>query len=122
MIVAGLMVAGAIGAVLRFCVDHLVQRRSRSDFPLGTLFINVTGSLLLGVLVGSALHHGVSPGWSTVLGTGLIGAFTTFSTFSFDTVRLLENGEWALTAFNVLASLGLGLAAAAGGLALGSLT
>ncbi|HEY4946617.1 MAG TPA: fluoride efflux transporter CrcB [Acidimicrobiales bacterium] len=122
MIIAGLMVAGALGAILRYLVDRTVQRRSGSDFPLGTLVINVTGSLVLGVLVGSALHHGVSTAWLTVCGTGLLGSYTTFSTFSFDTVRLLENGEWAPTAANVAVGLGAGVLAAAAGLALGSLT
>ncbi len=122
MIVVGLAVAGAFGAVLRYAVDHAFQRRARSDFPLGTLVVNVTGAFLLGLLVGSADHHGLSTAWVTVLGTGLVGAYTTFSTFTFDTVRLLENAEWGATAINIAASLGAGLTAAALGLALGSLT
>jgi CrcB protein len=93
--VLGVVVAGACGAVLRYLVDHAVQRRSGSDFPLGTLVINVTGSLALGVLAGSAAHHGVSAAWLTVAGTGLIGAYTTFSTFTFDSVRLAEADRWA---------------------------
>ena len=116
------VVAGAVGAVLRYLVDRTVQRRAGSDFPLGTLVINVSGSLVLGILVGSAVHHGVSTGELTVAGTGLIGAYTTFSTFSFDSVRLLENGEWAPLTLSVVASLAAGLGAAAAGLALGSLT
>jgi fluoride exporter len=122
VIVLGLVVAGAIGAVLRFGVDHTVQRRSRSDFPLGILVVNTTGSFVLGLLVGVADHHGLSTASVTVFGTGLIGAYTTFSTFTFDTVRLLENAEWAPVAANVAASLFLGLGAAALGLALGSFT
>jgi CrcB protein len=117
-----MVVAGAVGAVLRYLVDRTVQRRAGSDFPLGTLVINVSGSLVLGILVGSAIHHGVSTGELTVAGTGLIGAYTTFSTFSFDSVRLLENGEWAPLTLSVVAGLGAGLGAAAAGLALGSLT
>ncbi len=122
MIIAGVMAAGALGAMLRYLVDRTVQRRSGSDFPLGTLVINVSGSLVLGVLVGSELHHGISTTWLTVCGTGLIGSYTTFSTLTFDTVRLLENGEWSPTAANVVLSLGAGLVSAAAGLALGSLT
>jgi len=122
MIVLGVMVAGACGAVLRYSVDHLVQRRAGSDFPLGTLVINVTGSLVLGFLTGSALHHGVSATWLTVAGTGLIGAYTTFSTFTFDTVRLAEAERWGLSLLNVAVSIALGLGAAALGLALGSAT
>ena len=122
MIVAGLMVAGALGAVLRFAVDHTVQRRAHSGFPLGTLVVNVTGAFVLGILVGSADHNGLSTAWATVLGTGLIGAYTTFSTFTFDTVRLLENGEWGACVTNVLGSFCAGLFAAGLGLALGALT
>ncbi len=120
MIVVGVMVAGACGAVLRYLVDHAVQRRSRGALPVGTLVINVSGSFLLGLLTASALHHGVSTAWLTVAGTGLIGAYTTFSTFAFDTVRLAEGGRWRPALLNVAASIGLGLGAAALGLVLGS--
>jgi fluoride exporter len=114
------MVAGGLGAVLRYLVDHLVQRRAGSEFPVGTLVINVSGSFVLGVLTGSALHHGVSAAWLTVVGTGLIGAYTTFSTFTFDSVRLAEADRWGLSLLNVVAGIGLGLGAAGLGLALGS--
>jgi len=122
VIVLGVAVAGAIGSVLRYGADHLVQRRSGSGFPFGILVVNVSGSLVLGVLVGSAIHHGVSGNWLTVAGTGLIGAYTTFSTFAFDTVALIERGRWGPAVANVTVSVGAGLAAAACGLALGSLT
>ena len=122
MIVAGVAVAGGLGAVLRYLVDHLVQRHVGSDAPLGILVVNLSGSLVLGVLVGSAAHQGVSPAWLTVAGTGLIGAYTTFSTFTFDTVRLAENQQWAYSILNVLVSVVVGVGAAAAGLALGSLT
>jgi CrcB protein len=114
------MVAGGIGAVLRYLVDHLVQRRAGSEFPVGTMVINLSGSLVLGVLTGSALHHGVSATGLTVAGTGLIGAYTTFSTFTFDSVRLAEADRWGLSLLNVAASIVLGLGAAGLGLALGS--
>ena len=114
------MVAGACGAVLRYSVDHVVQRRAGSEFPLGTLVINVSGSLVLGFLTGSALHHGVSPTWLTVAGTGLIGSYTTFSTLMFDSVRLAEADHSALSVLNVVVSMVVGLGAAALGLALGS--
>ncbi len=122
MTTLGLLAAGALGAVLRYVVDHVVQRRARSDFPLGTLVVNVTGGFVLGLLVGSADHNGLSNTWVTVLGTGLVGAYTTFSTFTFDNVRLLENGSGRAAAANVAASARRGLGAAALGLALGSLT
>jgi CrcB protein len=120
MIVVGVMVAGACGAVLRYLVDHVVQRRAPGGFPLGTLTINISGSFVLGVLTGSALHHGVPAAWLTVIGTGLIGAYTTFSTFSFDTVRLAEAEQWRLALLNVVVSIVLGLGAAGLGLAVGA--
>jgi CrcB protein len=122
VILLGLTVAGAVGAVLRYAVDQLIQRHRRSDFPSGILVVNVSGSLLLGVVVGSSLHHGVSPYWVTVAGTGLIGAYTTFSTFAFDTNALLERRRWRPATVNVALSLVVGVGAAALGLALGSLT
>ncbi len=120
MTVLEVAVAGACGAVLRYLVDHAVQGMSGSDFPFGTMVINLTGSLVLGFLTGSALHHGVSSTWLTVAGTGLIGAYTTFSTFTFDSVRLAEAGRWVPSLLNVAVSLVLGLGAAALGVALGS--
>jgi fluoride exporter len=122
MIIGGLAVAGALGAVLRYVGGHLVQRRTGSAFPLGILVVNLTGSLVLGILVGSALHHGVSSAWLTVAGTGLIGSFTTFSTLTYDTARLAEADQWRLSVLNLTVSLTAGIGAAAAGLALGSLT
>ena len=121
MILLGLALAGAVGAVLRYAVDQLIQRRRRSDFPSGILVVNVSGSLVLGLLVGSSLHHGVSPYWVTVAGTGLIGAYTTFSTFTFEAASLIERREMRLAAFNIGGSVIVGAAAAAAGLALAAL-
>ncbi len=122
MIIGGLMVAGALGAVLRYLVDRIVQGRVRGDFPLGILVVNLSGSLALGLLTGAFLHHVVSSPWLTVAGTGLVGAYTTFSTFTFDTVRLAENEQWAASVVNVTVSIVLGIGAAAAGLALGAMT
>lgn len=121
MTIAGLMIAGAAGAVLRYLVDRYVQGKVASDFPYGTLVINVTGSLVLGFLTGSALHHGLSATWVTVLGTGLIGAYTTFSTFTYDSFRLLGSDGLATALTNILVSVVAGLGAAVAGLALGTL-
>jgi CrcB protein len=122
VIIVGLVIAGACGALLRYLVDHEVQQRVGSDFPLGILLVNVSGCLVLGVLTGSALHHGVSGRWLTVAGTGFVGAYTTFSTFSLDTVRLIGEEDWVSALVNVVVSLAAGVGAAALGLALGSLT
>ncbi len=122
MIIAGLAVAGALGALLRYLADHLVQHRAGSDFPVGITVVNLSGSFLLGLLVGAGLHHGLSSPWETVLGTGLIGSYTTFSTFTFDTVRLAEDGRWSLSLLNVVLGTASGIGAAAAGLALGAVT
>jgi fluoride exporter len=113
-----LMVAAAVGAPLRYAVDQAVQHRWPGAFPAGTLTVNLSGSFLLGLLTGLAAHHGLSPQAVTVLGTGLLGAYTTYSTFSYETVRLLEDGAVAEAALNVAGSLALGLVAAAAGLGL----
>jgi len=78
--------------------------------------VNVTGSLVLGVVVGLSLYHGVADPTRAVVGTGFVGAYTTFSTFSYDTVRLLEDGRLRQAALNIPLSLAGGLAAAATGL------
>ncbi len=122
MIIGGLALAGALGAVLRYLADHLVQHRAASDFPAGILVVNVTGSLLLGLLVGAGQRHGVSSATETVFGAGLLGSYTTFSTFTFDTARLAEDGQAPMAVLNAVVSIAAGLGAAAAGLAVGSLT
>ena len=110
--------AGASGALTRFLLDAWTRQRWRSPFPLATVVINVTGSLLLGALAGVVLFHGESSTWQTVLGTGFCGGYTTFSTASFETVRLVEQGRRALALLNAVGSLVLSVAACAAGLAL----
>jgi CrcB protein len=118
MTLALVMLAAAVGAPLRYLVDRAVQHRHGGPFPAGTLTINLTGSLLLGLLTGLVAHHGLSSEVLTVLGTGLLGAYTTFSTFSYETVRLLEDAAITEAALNVALSLTVGLGAAAAGLGL----
>lgn len=117
MILALTLVAGASGAVARFVLDALVKQRWSSAFPLGTVIINVTGSLLLGVLAGLVLFHGQPSAWQTVVGTGFCGGYTTFSTASFETVRLVQQGRHGFALLNALGSLVLSVAACAAGLA-----
>jgi len=118
---AALVAAGGGGAVARFLFDRAVVDRTRGVFPWGTLVINVTGSLLLGAITGLALHHGLSKSAKIVLGTGFCGAYTTFSTFTFETVRLLEEGAVAEAVLNAAATFAAGAAAAGLGLALAAL-
>ena len=106
---------GALGAPARYLADRLVQSRVDSVLPVGTLAVNVAGSLLLGVLTGAAAV--LPPELALLLGTGFCGALTTFSSFSFETVRLLERGAVRAASLNVFASLLLGVLAAATGYA-----
>lgn len=118
MIPALTLLAGASGALARFLVDALIKQRWRSPFPLGTVVINVTGSLLLGVLAGLVLFHGQSSVWQTVVGTGFCGGYTTFSTASFETVRLVQQDRRMLALTNAIGSLVSSVAACTVGLAL----
>ncbi|MDH6235745.1 fluoride efflux transporter CrcB [Cryobacterium sp. CG_9.6] len=86
--------AGGLGAVARFFVDGVLRSTLRVPFPLGTTVINVGGSLFLGLVTGLALGHLVSSEWHLVLGGGLLGGFTTFSTASVETVRLLQQRRY----------------------------
>ena len=113
--------AGSLGAVARFVVDGSVRARIDSRLPVGTLLINTTGSLLLGILTGLVLFHGAPSTLTLVAGTGFCGGYTTFSTASFETVRLLQIGEYRAAGANLAATVAGTLAAAGAGLALASL-
>ncbi|MEU0087781.1 CrcB family protein [Streptomyces sp. NPDC006274] len=99
------VVGAAIGAPLRYLTDRAVQARHDSVFPWGTFVVNAVGSLVLGAVAGAS----VSSGTYALLGTGLCGALTTYSTFSYETLRLAERGWRFLAAANVAASLLVGL-------------
>lgn len=114
---AALIVAGAIGASLRYLADIAVTERGTGAFPWATFLINVTGSFLLGLVTGLGLHHGLHKAARVIAGVGFCGAYTTFSTFTFETVRLLEAGESIAAFKNAVATLLVGLAAGAAGLA-----
>lgn len=114
-----LLVAGALGAGSRYVVDTLVQRVWMRAFPLGILLVNVTGSFLLGLLTGAALA--LDDSLVTVVGIGFLGAYTTFSTVSVETVLFAERGRWRLALGNVVGTLLAGVAAAGAGLLLGIL-
>ena len=121
MTVLLVLLGGAVGAPLRYLTDRFVQSRQKTAFPWGTFTVNIIGSLVLGFLLeGSLLHH-VSGTFSTLLGTGFCGALTTYSTFSLDTLKLVEDGEHRKALLNVVVSLALGLAAAYAGLGLAAL-
>ncbi|HET9516185.1 MAG TPA: fluoride efflux transporter CrcB [Actinoplanes sp.] len=111
------MLGAALGAPLRYLADRAVQQRHDSAFPWGTFTVNVVGSFIVGLLIrGTALHE-VPGGLGALLGTGLCGALTTYSTFGYETVRLLTDRARAFAVLNVAASIGAGLGAAYCGLA-----
>jgi CrcB protein len=118
MLIATLVIAGAFGAVSRYVVDDLVKSRFPGPFPWGTFVINVTGSFVLGVVTGLALYHGLGPIPKTAIGVGFCGAYTTFSTFSYETVHLIETGSVGPAMGSALGSVAVGLVAAGIGIAL----
>lgn len=121
MTVVLVALAGGVGAVTRFAVDGAVKARLTSEFPWATVLINVTGSFLLGLLVGWVAFRDGSNTVEAVLGTGFCGGYTTFSTASFETVRLLQRQRYGLALGNALGTAGLAVAAAAAGLAVAAL-
>lgn len=108
--------AGGLGAATRFAVDGATRARWTSALPWATIVINVTGSLLLGLLTGVVLFDGAPGSWRVVLGTGFCGGYTTFSTASVETVRLLQLRLYAAAAATAVGTLVL--CVAAGGLGL----
>ena len=112
-------VAGGLGAVCRHLTDRSVQRWSSLGLPAGLLAVNLLGSLLLGLLTGVGRVEHLSAELTLALGTGFCGGFTTFSTFSYEGMRLLEEGQWAAAARYVVVMVVAGLGLAAVGIALG---
>ncbi|MFJ8578074.1 fluoride efflux transporter CrcB [Micromonospora sp. NPDC093277] len=115
MTVLLIAIGAALGAPLRYLTDRAVQARHGSVFPWGTLTVNVAGSLLLGALAGIPASHAVT----ALIGTGFCGALTTWSTLSYETLRLARPGTHRHALANVLVSLVAGLGAASLGYALG---
>ncbi|MET9773973.1 fluoride efflux transporter CrcB [Streptomyces sp. NPDC006367] len=114
-----LVVAGAmVGAPLRHLTDRAVRSRHDPVFPWGTFAVNVVGCLVLGVLTGAVLAGAAGPRLQLFLGTGLCGALTTYSTFSYETLKLAGTGARPLAVVNVTASVAAGLGAAFAGVAL----
>jgi len=104
---------------LRSLSDPAIQARHDTVFPWGTLTVNVVGSLILGLLTGAVTAGGASPQVQLAVGTGFCGALTTYSTFSYETLRLLEDDARLYAAANVVASIVAGLVSAFAGVAIG---
>jgi CrcB protein len=116
MMVLAVSAGAGLGAIARCLVDVAVQRRTGATWPAGTLVVNVTGSLALGILVGLGLRHGLGDPVRTVIGTGVIGGYTTFSTFAHDTVRMIDDRSTRHAVTHMVTNLVAGLAAATAGL------
>ena len=118
-----LAVGGAafVGAPMRYLTDRAITRRSSSRFPWGTLVVNLSGSFALGFITGLVLFHAFPETPKVVLAGGFCGAYTTFSTFSFESVALAEEGDRLLAAINVGFSVVIGCLVAAGGMTLAGL-
>ncbi|MFI8929149.1 fluoride efflux transporter CrcB [Streptomyces sp. NPDC053474] len=111
------LIGAAVGAPLRYLTDRAVQGRHDSVFPWGTFTVNVVGCLVLGVLTGAVTYGAASHSVQLLVGTGLCGALSTYSTFSYETLRLAETGARFLAAANAAASVAAGLGAAVTGAA-----
>ncbi|WP_324536440.1 fluoride efflux transporter CrcB [Actinotalea sp.] len=110
-------VLGGLGAATRFVVDGAIRRRWTSVLPVATVAVNVSGSLVIGLLAGAATFHGLGPDVRVVAATGFCGGYTTFSTAMVETVRLAQAGELRAAVLNAVGTLALTVAAAATGVA-----
>ena len=114
--------AGALGALSRYALSGAVYALLGSGFAWGTLIVNILGSFLLGLVMQIGLSTDVlPPHLRTAIAIGFLGAFTTFSTFSYETVQFLQEGSWGAASLNILSSVALGLIAVAAGIFAGRL-
>lgn len=117
---AAVAIGGAIGATLRWALGTWMVGRTGAGFPWHTFAINISGAFLIGVLMALSLEKGVVGGdWRLFLGTGILGGFTTFSTLSYESIALMQNGLWTAGLVNMFGSGLAGLAAAWLGLVVG---
>ncbi|MEO6531700.1 MAG: fluoride efflux transporter CrcB [Specibacter sp.] len=121
LIFLAIAIAGGVGAAARFAVDGLIGHRFKTAFPWATFAINVSGSLALGLLSAAAAGVLVSAEWSMILGVGFLGGYTTFSTTSYETLRLLTDKRYLASLGNALGTLTVSVGAAALGYWLGSM-
>ena len=103
---------GFIGANARFLLSQWAVKKWGADFPYGTFLINVTGSFILGLFATLALRFAWNDNWRLLIGIGFVGAYTTFSTFEYETLQLVAQGTWSRAGVNIIGSVLLGFAAA----------
>jgi CrcB protein len=116
-----LALAGGLGAAVRFMVDGAVRARFRTALPWGTILINVSGSLLLGFLAGLVMDGRAPESLVLILGTGFLGGYTTFSTASLETIRLIQSGRTGLALVNGVGTMAVSVLAATAGVWIASL-
>jgi CrcB protein len=110
---------GAIGTLARYGLQGVVQIRTTSTFPFGTLLVNLSGCFMLGLIGQFTLNRLViSPDWRVAIAVGFFGGYTTFSSFGWETAKMLEDGEWARTTVYVAASVVAGLLLSVAGIRL----
>jgi CrcB protein len=112
---------GFVGANLRYWLGGWIAQKIGVLFPVETMLINISGSFLLGLFMTLALHYTWAPEWRQVVAIGFIGSFTTYSTYEYESLRLLQEGAWVKAGLNLFGSLALGLIAVILGVALGRL-
>ena len=106
---------GFFGAIARYCVNHCIKYKSKNELPVGTFVVNITGSFFMGLLIGLQLHTV----WLTFLGTGFLGAFTTFSTFKMENLAMIKEKRHRASFYYILLSYGLGILLAFAGYCIG---
>jgi fluoride exporter len=112
-------IGGAIGSICRYVLASIVLRLTQSIFPAGTAAVNVLGCVIFGVIVGAAEQRvALSAGTRAFLLVGVLGGFTTFSTYAFDSVLLMRDGQWSLALWNMIGQVVVGTAALWGGMML----
>lgn len=116
MMVLWVACAGSLGAVCRFVLDGAIKQRRGTRFPWATVVINLSGSLILGFVTGLVLFHSADENLQAIVGAGFCGGYTTFSTASFETVRLIQQGRYRAGIGNAAGTLLTTLTAAAAGL------
>jgi len=104
-------IGGAIGSILRYLASTGIQSKFLSTFPYGTMCVNITGCFLIGVIYALAERNNISPEWRFFLATGLCGGYTTFSTFSFESLSLLRDGDIFYATAYIASSVVIGILA-----------
>jgi CrcB protein len=119
VLMGGMGIAGALGAATRYLISRFITERIRSFFPLATFFINITGAFLIGLTFALVAQHSITPALQSLLATGFLGGYTTFSTMSWEGVELLRRSSMMQSLLYLVGTFLLGLGAALVGILIG---